>query len=283
LFVVCDNNYRKYYVNYGRTRFRVLRNEISLLIKKWYRGSFFDRKFIREIKKDCPFIYFPLHLQPERSTLYATPFYVNQIEVITNIAKSLPVKYKLYVKEHPTQVLNGWRSISFYNKILNLPNVELLHPSLSNDELIRHCSLVITIAGSSGLEAAFYGKPSVVFGDVIYSDLPSVQKVQNIEELPQIIKESLKKTVEFSDIKKYVNYVKKNSFEFDLIGLNIRSHDRFYYGGFLFDVETPMPEVFAFLEENKSVFKKMASEYLKKIILYRKYIKNKSNSPNLTK
>ena len=52
----------------------------------------------------------------ERSLLITAPYFVNQIEVIRNIAKSLPINFKLFVKEHPLQYARGWRSSNKYNE-----------------------------------------------------------------------------------------------------------------------------------------------------------------------
>ena len=262
---VCNSEYRQYYVNFGRTRLHVLSNEISLYLKKLYREFFIKKYFKHKIDENVPFVYFPLHFQPERSTLFVTPFYTNQLEVLSNVARSLPVEYKLYVKEHPVQVLNGWRNISFYKSILSMPNVELLHPSLPNESLLKNCSLVITITGTLALEAAFYRKPSIIFGDVIFSELPSVYRIKNLEELPRAIKSSLNKEVHLSDLNKYVSCVIENSFEFDNFGLDAQLHNRFFYGGFLFDVYVPTNDVISVIKENKLIFDKLSSEYIKKI------------------
>ena len=77
-----------------------------------------------------------------------------------------------------------------------IPNVTLIHPSISPEKLMKNCSIVFTIAGASGFEAAFYGKPSIVFSDVVYVELPSVTRVREIENLESIIKKSMKTKVE---------------------------------------------------------------------------------------
>lgn len=269
LSLICNPNYRNYYVHYGRTITRAIYNEVSFSLKRRYREFFINRNLIKQIDKSVPFVYFPLQLEPERTILIPALFYSNQLEVITNIAKALPVEYKLYVKEHPMQKVRGWRNISYYKEILDLPNVQLIHPSVSNDEMVRNCSLVITITGTSGLEAAFHEKPSIVFADVIYSSLPSVYRLKSLEELPQAIRESLQKEVNPSDLNKFVNLIEKNSFEFDDVEFSIRTCNSFYYGGFLFDVDIPISKMGSFLEENRAIFEKVALEHIKKINQYK--------------
>lgn len=270
LFLVCNNEYRKYYVNFGRTRWRVIINESVILLKKIVRENFMKKHFLYKIDKNDNFVFFPLHFEPERGTLIDAPFYTNQLEVIKNIAKSLPAEYKLYVKEHPVQVLNGWRNISYYKKILEMPNVKLLHPSVSNDEILKNCSLVVTITGTLGLEAAFYNKPSIVFADVIYSGLSSVLRLRSLEELPQSIRSSLSKKVSLSDLNKYAHCIIENSFEYDGAEFDARIHNQFFYGGFLFDVKLSPQEVLSVIEENKATFDKLSSEYIKKINEHKK-------------
>lgn len=270
LFLVCNNEYRKYYVNFGRTRWNVIINESMILLKKIFREKFMKKHFLYEIDKNDNFVFFPLHFEPERSILMVAPFYTNQLEVIKNIAKSLPVEYKLYVKEHPVQVLNGWRNISYYKQILEMPNVKLLHPSVSTNEILKNCSLVVTITGTLGLEAAFNNKPSIVLADVIYSGLPSVLRLQSLEELPQLIRSSLNKKVSLSDLSKYAHCILENSFEYDGTEFDARIHNQFFYGGFLFDVKLSSQEVLSVIEENKATFDKLSSEYIKKINEHKK-------------
>jgi hypothetical protein len=262
---VCNAEYRNYYVNFGRTRSKVMFVESSFYFKKIYRQLFINQKLKQGLDTTTKFVYFPLHLQPERSTLMDAPFYTNQIEVIKNIAKSIPVEYKLYVKEHPLQGLIGWRDVSYYKQILDLPNVELLHPSVSNVEILKHCSLVLAITGTLGLEAVFYRKPTIVFGNVIYSSLPSVYKVKNIEELPELIRKALNTVVNISDVNKYTNCVLENSFEYDYIGINTFFSESFPHGYFIPEIEAPTMEILSVLDKIKDATESLASEYVKKI------------------
>ena len=59
------------------------------------------------------------------------PFFTNQLEIIRNVAKSLPIGYKLFVKEQAAMVTRSWRSIDWYKQLAKIPNVVLIHHSLS--------------------------------------------------------------------------------------------------------------------------------------------------------
>ena len=123
---IIENNYGYY----GHTKRKALSNYVATRMKKKNRHDYMDKNFLKVIDDSTPFVYFPLHQMPERELLIASPFNTNQIETIKHIAKSLPIVYRLFVKEHPSQVTREWRDISFYEEILSIPNVQLLHYSI---------------------------------------------------------------------------------------------------------------------------------------------------------
>lgn len=253
-----------YHTYKGRNFGKIISKNVSYFLKSRSRKSFLDNNCKKTIETNVKYIYFPLHLEPERVLSIGAQFYTNQLEVILNIAKSIPVDYKLYVKEHPMTGKFGWRDISYYKQIIELPNVELIHPDISTEDLIKNCSLVTTIAGTSGLEAAFLGKPSVVFSDVIYLTIPSVFRVKNIEDLPKIITSALKTKIDINDLNNYVNLIHQHTFEFDIRQLWIESFDDLWYEGVL-DVNVTELKVKNHLEKNKEKYKKLVDEHIKKI------------------
>jgi len=254
---------------YGRNRINVLTKGTARihLLKKKYREFFMNKNFLREINDKTPFVYFPLHYEPERVLFMGAPFYTEQLSVINNIAKSLPIGYKLYVKEHPVMETQGWRQKSFYKQIMELPNVQMIHPSITTEEIMKKCSLVITIRGTTSLEATFYGKPSVVFmADSGYATVPSVHILKNIDELPNAIRLSLEKKVDPSELNDYINFIEKNSFEFPNERYSFEISHRFNYNvGYLKQEEIQVNKMESFLNEFSSIFQKLAEEYIKKM------------------
>lgn len=119
---------------------------------------------------DMNYAFYPLHKEPEVTMLvYGRPF-LNQIEVVRNLARSLPVGMKLLVKEHPGAI--GYRAFGYYRKLLEIPNVVLASPTLTSREVLDHARLVTVIGGSIALEAAMIGRPVLVLGRVPFSFLP---------------------------------------------------------------------------------------------------------------
>ncbi len=131
------------------------------------------------IEENLKIIYFPLQIQPEASTSSRAPYFMNQLEVIFNISKSLPLGYTLIVKEHPMGY--GMRGLSFYKKINSLNNVILLTSSFSGKDLIKKSELIIGFGGTTLFEAVAFGKKYFLLTkDYIYTDSKLIRSLENI-------------------------------------------------------------------------------------------------------
>ena len=133
------------------------------------------------------YVYMPLHLIPESSTLTKSPFYINELMVIEQVSKSLPAGWLLYVKEH--QAMIGQRSLKFYKKANSLHNVKMVSINFYKDPKpwIENAEGVITITGTSAYEAALLGKKSLIFGDVDFGLIDGITRVKSFEDLPALI------------------------------------------------------------------------------------------------
>ena len=146
--------------------------QVSNRLRAW-RMNHFLRNYWVDISDTnlAPFAFFPLHTEPEVSLLVQGRGLLNQIEVIRSLASSLPVGWQLLVKEHPASV--GKRPLSYYRKLLAIPNVRLVRTSCKSNELIARASLVVTISGTIGFEAILQGKPVAVLGNTPFEFLPA--------------------------------------------------------------------------------------------------------------
>ena len=264
LFTDTTKNSEQYYY-YGKTKFKVLSFMLESILKKKIRKSFIDKNLEKEPDYNIPYAYFPIHVDMERPLLIMSPFFTNQIEVIRHIAKSLPMGQRLYVKETPAASTREWRSKSIYKEIMDIPNVTLIHPSVSAKKLMKNCSLVFSIAGTSGFEAAFYEKASIVFSDVGYLELPSVFRVRVIEELPFIIEKASNTSVDPIYLDKFVSFLEKNVIDFNWFEIEEKISRMFFYGGNVQNAEISTSQMRSFLEENISVLNYVGKEHIKKI------------------
>lgn len=135
------------------------------------------------------YVYFPLNAEPEVFLLLYAPFANDQLAVVKDLAKSLPLHYKLYVKDHT--VMYGFRQRKFYRELKKMPNVKLINPNISSFDIIAHAKLVATITGTGGWEAIMFGKPAITFGYTFYNNLSTVRYCDNRHQLPYLIKEQL--------------------------------------------------------------------------------------------
>ena len=185
-----SHNPEPIYKNIGKTKLKMIKYKYQNHFEIKKRKQFLDNKSIKSIE-DKKFVYYPLQSEPEAKVLTESPFYSNQIALIENIARSIPIDLVLYVKEHPIQKTKLWRTIDDYKKILALPNVKLVHPSVNSQELISKSQGVIVINGSIGFEGLFYKKPIILFGDEYYDELSMVTKIVSLTTLPDVINNAL--------------------------------------------------------------------------------------------
>jgi len=185
-----SNNLEPTYKNVGKTKFSMIKHRFHDHFELKKRAQFLDNNAIKTIG-DNKFLYFPLQSEPEATILVNSPFYSNQIALIETIAKAIPIDLTLYVKEHPIQKEKLWRPIRDYMKILEIPNVKLLHPSVNSQKLLEKSQGVIAISGATGFEALFYQKPVILFGDEYYDKLSMVTKIKTMNDFPQKIKSTL--------------------------------------------------------------------------------------------
>jgi capsule polysaccharide export protein KpsC/LpsZ len=100
--------------------------------------------------------------------------YLDQVALLRDVAASLPIGHRLYVKEHVSN--RGRRPMAFYDAIRAIPSVRLLGPDANTWALIKEASAVAVITGTMGWEALLFGKPVITFGEVWFNQLPQVYR-----------------------------------------------------------------------------------------------------------
>ncbi|MFQ5354065.1 MAG: hypothetical protein ACE5DR_03875, partial [Thermodesulfobacteriota bacterium] len=132
-------------------------------------------------------IFLPLHFYPEASTLYRARYYTNEISLVENVAKSLPLTHRLYIKEHPSSM--GTRHFGFYRALRKFPNVRLLSPGENAHSLIKGADAVMVLNGTIGLECIYYERPVIMLGETFYSMSGLVKCLMDIHKLPETLRE----------------------------------------------------------------------------------------------
>lgn len=159
------------------------------MFRAWWHWKVLNRIALRELPdlEGRQIVYFPLQQEPEASTLVLSPNHTNQAATVLELALSLPADAILVVKEHIWQL--GRRPASFYQTLLDIPNVKLMHPLASSIDIIMAAELVCTITSSAGYEAAALGRKTVFFWDRSpLRTLPHVTTISGFSNIEQISK-----------------------------------------------------------------------------------------------
>lgn len=143
------------------------------------------RKLYEEPVEGERFLLYPLHFHPESSTSVLAGPWLDESEVIRNIAFSLPEGLRLYVKDH----ISAWAfpKLEFYRRLKRLPNVRLLPPEAPTKALIRKSAAVITLTSTVGWEALLMRRRVLLYGRVFYESHQGVTRISDIASLRALI------------------------------------------------------------------------------------------------
>lgn len=159
-------------------------NLLRLFRKFWGRKVFGPR--------DCEGIpvksvFYAFQYQPEQSTLSQGIFYANQIALVENISKSLPLGYTLIVKEHPWG--RGARPVWQYRHLSELYNVQFC--DAPSKEIISKVEAVVVISGTIGFEALVLEKPTITLGRTFFTHCDLFYRAGSVQELPGLLRKIL--------------------------------------------------------------------------------------------
>ena len=144
-----------------------------------------------EVDLSQNFVYFPLHYQPELTTVPLGGHFTEQDQVIELVAGCLPAGWSIYVKEYvwqfaPRSQGERARSVEFYQRISRIPRVLLVKTDTPTFELIDRSKAVVTITGTAGWEGVARGKPCFLFGNAWYSGCEGTFSVQSQKDCERV-------------------------------------------------------------------------------------------------
>lgn len=149
-------------------------------------GTYYDQQAV-DPDLSVPFVYFPLHYQPEASTVPMGGSYADQVLVARLMNDALPEGTLLYIKEHPRA--SGWltRSPAFYEEFLQLRKIRFIKKEVDTFALRERCQAVATVTGSAGFEALFRGKPVFLFGHRFFQYAKGVHRIRTLDDCKQAV------------------------------------------------------------------------------------------------
>ena len=135
---------------------------------------------------DKKFIFIPLSLQPEMSTMPSAGFMYDQKCIVEMICRSIPTDWTVVVKENPKQFthLTGVpaRDARFYDELgeMGVVFAPLDFPSM---RIVERAQAVAVTTGTAGFEAILgYKKPVLTFAHTWYSGIPGATFINSYAE-----------------------------------------------------------------------------------------------------
>lgn len=138
------------------------------------------------------YIYFPLPLEPEGSTLPTAGNAKSVLIAIKRLISVMPSDCYLVLKISPVQFQHGlalystlpaWHSNDFYDDLSRVDKILFVSDNVNSGDLIK-CSMgVACINGTAAVEAATFGKHSIIFAPMWYDSLASVHLCKSQKDL----------------------------------------------------------------------------------------------------
>ncbi len=161
--------------------------KVGMRARRIKRQGFFAKPGARP---NAPFAFFPLHVDPEASTMVLAPQFTDQLAVIEALSKSLPLGMRIVVKEHMPML--GQRPPGFYERLARIPSVFLASPQDTGIALVREAALTVTITGTAGWEAVLLKKPALILGSPPYAMIEEgFVQCSDLSRLPAAVEEAL--------------------------------------------------------------------------------------------
>ena len=165
-----------------------------------------------------PYVYVALSMQPERATNPNGGVFDDQDLMVGLIAAALPAGWRIYVKEHPSQFIDGVRVErgrweNFYDAIVAHPNVFLVPFDTPSFDLIDHARAVASVTGTSSWEAIARGVPALLFGEAWYKGCEGAYTIRTQEDCRQaLIKIAAGKRPEPDAVRLFLHAVDRTAF-----------------------------------------------------------------------
>lgn len=175
-----DLRYERFQNEYDSTGYATKRNLLQIG-RKHVSGRYRD-----DADLDERYVFFPLHSPDDAQLTMRAPQYTDQATLAATIAKSLPLGWTLYVKEHPAFV--GGYNLETLRRLSAIDNAKLVSPSLNARRLAADADAVVVINSKVGLESLYLDTPVVVLGDPFYSRKGLTADVSDLNELATIFR-----------------------------------------------------------------------------------------------
>lgn len=126
-----------------------------------------------------------LHIQPESTPDFVSPFYADQLQLARGLLDALRSDQVLYIKDHPNTV--SIRNLFALADLLKHPQVRLLPQKFSAKAIYHNFDCVVSVAGTALLECSELGVPALCLSDVYLGELPGVLDARKFSSLAEAL------------------------------------------------------------------------------------------------
>lgn len=201
-----DKRVRKVYIK-GNMQTRLLnyvRTALSLHTPYGLIRKALDKKLLHQSKRELseitsfnwkelleePYIYFPLHQQPEATTCPRAGEFVDQRRIVQTLLDGIPERWKVIVKEHPDQFLKSYpRQRGFYRDLCSDPRVFVAPIDTLSVALLKSAVAVVTAGSSAAGQALSLRKPVLLFGYSPFSAHRYVRRIWTSSDVSRFVQE----------------------------------------------------------------------------------------------
>lgn len=201
------------------TRFEYLSRRLQD-VKKRVRMLHSYHEKITDIDFDKKYIYFPMNLQPECTTVPQAGLYSDQILSLRLLSDSMPDDWRIFIKECPAMF--EWhrgsfaRHATYYDDLQAIDKVDFVPLATNPFHLIDNSQCVVCSTGTTGWEAILRGKPALMLGDLYwYKGFPGTHRAKSANEMRAFFDKLVASKVQFSqeDVDRYIYAIYQTSYQ----------------------------------------------------------------------
>jgi len=298
-YEIFKNTFPHNIINYTNRVNNLWNSNDDLFIKKVIADSFFNKRFIgedtdfRSFTKEQNIFQLPNEINNYQKIVtiytssnfefdyvnneYTYKFYKSQIDGIRQIINSLKndSNIGIFLREHPNQKN---RNSNFREQLKQLYAQNFHYISAESDvssyKLLLKSNIVITFNSTMGIEATYWGIPSILCSNAIYENFNIAYKPSTHDEVINLIKSDLK-PISKDDVLKYGYY-------HSLFGINFQYyrpadiwHGYFFYVD-LHNISINNKHYLRhFLKKYKNMMKYFIRKYFPSLFIFLKKLKAK--------
>ena len=135
-----------------------------------------------------PRVFYAFQSEPETAVSLYGQHLPAQGDIIRAVWKALPPGVSLIAKDHPRMF--RLRRPSYYEELLaDCPGLTILDPRDDALKLVPKVKVIVTIAGTVGMEGLMFGVPTISLGAAHYQHLYGILPIRSLTDLGKVLNE----------------------------------------------------------------------------------------------